>query len=181
METVDGHIHTGLPVEETGKKLVLRNAANIDKPITIKIADIVERHSVTHSIMPTGQVNLLTDRRQFLDLVQYLIELRDAVKIYRWQKGAMPLLTWLTALGHPPALPWAYVAWELIFCGLLGGATAAYAVTYKRPAMLGLLPPLLAGTGLGVGVCVGRGTVTTSRTVSLPPGALTLSRYSLVS
>jgi putative heme-binding domain-containing protein len=66
VETAAGRILTGLPVEQTGEKLVLRNPADVNKPITIKVADIVARLTTMTSIMPTGQVKLLTDRRQFV-------------------------------------------------------------------------------------------------------------------
>lgn len=75
--TSDGRILTGLQVSETDELLVLRDAANSDKLITIKKQEIENRQATKTSIMPRGQVNLLTDRRQFVDLVRYLIELRD--------------------------------------------------------------------------------------------------------
>ena len=77
VEMVDGLLHTGLPVEETAEQLVLRDAANPDKLIKIKKQDIEASSTTKKSIMPEGQINLLSDRRQFLDLVRYLIELRD--------------------------------------------------------------------------------------------------------
>ncbi|MCH7944727.1 MAG: c-type cytochrome [Armatimonadetes bacterium] len=77
IETVDGRLITGLPVEDTDELLVLRDAAQPDKLLTVKKQDIENRQRATKSIMPDGQINLLADRRQFLDLVRYLIELRD--------------------------------------------------------------------------------------------------------
>ncbi len=77
VETTAGIIVRGVPVEETPEKIVLRDAAQPLKLIEIKAADIVERQKATQSIMPTGQVNLLANRGQFLDLVRYLISLRD--------------------------------------------------------------------------------------------------------
>lgn len=92
IHTVDGKIITGLPVEETAEHLVLRDAAQPDKAITIDKNDIEERHETDQSIMPAGQVNLLGHRKQFLNLVRYLIELRD---------GGEPRARQL----QPPSLP----------------------------------------------------------------------------
>src|SRR5207244_2962424 len=40
-------------------------------------SDIEERRRDGRSVMPTGLVNLLADRQQFLDLVRYLREIAD--------------------------------------------------------------------------------------------------------
>ncbi|HTN75079.1 MAG TPA: discoidin domain-containing protein, partial [Pirellulaceae bacterium] len=77
VETVDGLIVRGVPVEDTPEKLVLRDAAQPQKLIVLKAAEIAERQPASLSIMPTGQVNLLANRGQFLDLVRYLMALRD--------------------------------------------------------------------------------------------------------
>ncbi len=77
VHTVDGKVVTGLPVEETAEHLVLRDAAQPDQTVRFEKNDIEERHETNQSIMPAGQVNVLGNRRQFLNLVRYLIELRD--------------------------------------------------------------------------------------------------------
>lgn len=77
VHTVDGSVITGLPVEETAEYLILRDAAQSDKAIRIENNNIEERHETNQSIMPSGQVNLLEKRKQFLNLVRYVIELRD--------------------------------------------------------------------------------------------------------
>ncbi len=77
VHTVDGKVVTGLPVEETAEYLVLRDAAQPDQTVRFEKNDIEERHETNQSIMPAGQANLLGNRRQFLNLVRYLIELRD--------------------------------------------------------------------------------------------------------
>jgi len=77
VDTADGLFVTGLTVEETAEKLVLCEAAQPDLRITVNKKDIVNRQKTTLSLMPAGQMNLLTQRRQFLDLVRYLIDLRD--------------------------------------------------------------------------------------------------------
>ena len=59
------------------KLLVLRDASQPDKLLTLRKQDIKDRHEASQSIMPTGQVNQLGERRHFLDLVRYLIDLRE--------------------------------------------------------------------------------------------------------
>ncbi|MDB5385124.1 MAG: hypothetical protein JWM11_770 [Planctomycetaceae bacterium] len=77
VETIGGLVIQGVLVKETAEKLVLRDAAQPQKLIELKIQEIAERHPAKVSIMPTGQINLLADRRQFLDLIRYLIDVRD--------------------------------------------------------------------------------------------------------
>lgn len=77
VETVDGRLLVGLPVEDTAEQLVLRDASQTDKLIVLKKGDIADRQSAKQSIMPAGQVNQLADRGRFLDLVRYLIDLRE--------------------------------------------------------------------------------------------------------
>ena len=77
VQTADGRQLSGLPVSENDQQLVLRDLKQPDQVVTIKKQDIEDRQAAKQSIMPEGQVNQLTDRRQFLDLVRYLIELRE--------------------------------------------------------------------------------------------------------
>ena len=77
IETADGRVIIGLPIEETAARLVLRDAAQPDKVVALEKREIEQRHETQQSIMPAGQVNQLADRQQFLDLIRFLIELRD--------------------------------------------------------------------------------------------------------
>ncbi len=77
VHTVDGQQLTGVPVEDTDEQLVLRSASQPDKLITVAKQEIEDRRETSESIMPTGQVNQLGERRHFLDLVRYLIDLRE--------------------------------------------------------------------------------------------------------
>lgn len=77
VETAAGLVVRGVVVMDTPEKLVLRDAAQPQKLIELKADEIVARQPASLSIMPAGQMNLLSDRRQFLDLIRYLIELRD--------------------------------------------------------------------------------------------------------
>lgn len=74
---VDGKTVTGLFVEETADKLVLRDVARIGETLSIPKVDIEERTNSKTSIMPAGQVNVLANRQQFLDLARYLIEIAE--------------------------------------------------------------------------------------------------------
>lgn len=75
--TNDGKSHTALLVERTNEQIVVRDIARSGELKTIAAADIDEVKVNTTSIMPAGQVNQLNSRQQFLDLIRYLIEIRD--------------------------------------------------------------------------------------------------------
>lgn len=75
--TSDGRLIAGIPLEQTSEKVVIRDAARIGETVTIAIADLEEIKQNEMSIMPAGQMNQLTSRQQFYDLIRYLIEIRD--------------------------------------------------------------------------------------------------------
>ncbi len=75
--TNDGRTVVGIVVEQTKEKLVLRDMARNGEVLTLKVADIEELKTNALSIMPAGQVNQLASQQQFLDLIKYLIEVRD--------------------------------------------------------------------------------------------------------
>jgi putative heme-binding domain-containing protein len=77
VRTTDGTVLTGLLVERTKEKLVLRDLARAGELTTLQADEIEEIKDNPLSIMPAGQVNQLSSRQQFLDLVRYLIEIRD--------------------------------------------------------------------------------------------------------
>lgn len=77
VEMLDGRSLQGLPVEENAQQLVLRDSAKPDKLMTLLKSEIAEQTVAKQSLMPAGQVNQLTDRQQFLDLIKYLIEVRN--------------------------------------------------------------------------------------------------------
>lgn len=75
--TSDGKTQTGLLVSQTDQQIILRDPTRNGQRITLEsevIEDVV-RGSV--SVMPAGLVNQLTGRAQFLDLVRYVLEIRD--------------------------------------------------------------------------------------------------------
>lgn len=75
--TDDGKSLAALLVERTSEKLVVRDIARGGEPTTIAMSDIDDVTVNATSIMPAGQVNQLNSRQQFLDLIRYLIEIRD--------------------------------------------------------------------------------------------------------
>ncbi len=75
--TTDGKSLLGLLAKESPTELVLRDPARGGKEIRLAKEEIEEQVPSKLSIMPPGQVNLLASRQQFLDLIRYLIEIRD--------------------------------------------------------------------------------------------------------
>ena len=75
--TSEGKTITGLVVENNDKHVIVRDAAELGRVTTILADDIEVKKVLDQSIMPAGQVNQLVGRQQFLDLVKYVMELRD--------------------------------------------------------------------------------------------------------
>lgn len=79
--TVDGKVITGRQVESTPTQVVLQELTGAQQRYTIKVDDIEEQTSGKQSLMPAGLANQLSGRQQFLDLVRYLMEVRDGGRI----------------------------------------------------------------------------------------------------
>eukprot|EP00456_Euglypha_rotunda_P042299 TRINITY_DN32_c0_g4_i2.p1 TRINITY_DN32_c0_g4~~TRINITY_DN32_c0_g4_i2.p1 ORF type:complete len:1344 (-),score=278.21 TRINITY_DN32_c0_g4_i2:37204-41235(-) len=77
VQLADGKTVTGLFVEETSDKLILKDISRIGESVTIPKSQIEERVVGKTSVMPAGQVNVLANRQQFLDLAKYLIEITE--------------------------------------------------------------------------------------------------------
>jgi putative heme-binding domain-containing protein len=75
--TTEGTSITGLLVERTKDNVVLREVNRGGDVTVLSAAGIDEVRPNPLSIMPSGQVNQLASRQQFLDLIRYLIEIRD--------------------------------------------------------------------------------------------------------
>ncbi len=73
--TDDGSAVSGILVSRDDEKVVLRDASQQGKQIEVPIKSIEESTSRNLSLMPAGQVNQLSNRQQFLDLVRYLHEI----------------------------------------------------------------------------------------------------------
>ncbi len=72
-----GQVITGTVAEESDAVLTLRSAASPDTLVSVNKSELEDRHVSTESLMPAGQVNQLGERQRFIDLVRYLIEIRE--------------------------------------------------------------------------------------------------------
>jgi putative heme-binding domain-containing protein len=75
--TTSGKVLSGLLAEDRADAVVLRDANQDGKLLTILKKDIDERHNNPLSLMPEGLVNVLSSRQEFLDLTRYLIEIAE--------------------------------------------------------------------------------------------------------
>ena len=75
--TADGRTFVGLERERNNKKLVLQTGPGEAATVNIAVDDIEVEKKSEVSVMPSGQVNALRQRQEFLDLVSYLIAIRD--------------------------------------------------------------------------------------------------------
>ena len=78
--TVDGKQFTGLIQSQKDGELVLNDVSRPGVELRFAENDVDEVVVSKASIMPKGQVNQLTGKQQFLDLVKYLMEVRDGGK-----------------------------------------------------------------------------------------------------
>ncbi|MCA9161608.1 MAG: c-type cytochrome, partial [Planctomycetales bacterium] len=73
----DGRLLTGIKVSgDANSELLLRDSSTRQE-LRVPAGDIDEIIPATQSIMPEGMVNALQTREQFLDLVRYVLEIRD--------------------------------------------------------------------------------------------------------
>ena len=75
--TLDGQVHYGLVVEKDANRLVLRDQANIDRLITLRQDELDELQIGRKSMMPEGLADQLANRQQFLDLLRYVIDVKE--------------------------------------------------------------------------------------------------------
>jgi putative membrane-bound dehydrogenase-like protein len=73
--TAAGKQVTGIKVEENDREIVLRSPTQTE-PVRIPRADVDEVVASPVSLMPAGLVQLLKDRREFNDLLRYVLETR---------------------------------------------------------------------------------------------------------
>src|SRR5262249_7073237 len=74
----DGRVVTGLPLEETADRLVLKTAEG--ERVTVPTRSIEERRTSDVSLMPEGLAQSMTDHELF-DLLAYLSTLKQPVSI----------------------------------------------------------------------------------------------------
>ena len=75
MLTVDGKVQTGIRISENDKEIVLRNLAE-PEPIKIAQDDIEAVTESKVSLMPEQLTRQLKTRKEFDDLIRYIIEIR---------------------------------------------------------------------------------------------------------
>lgn len=74
----DGKTLSGYIVEQRDDAVVFREPlADSGQTVVVSNQEIAARKITGISLMPDGQMDQLADRQQFLDLVRYLIEIRD--------------------------------------------------------------------------------------------------------
>lgn len=98
--TTAGRTVSGLLAEDRADAVLLRDAAQDGKRITMLKKDIDERHDNPTSLMPEGQVNVLSSRQEFLDLTRYLIEIAE-----QGPERARQLRPAASLLAPPPSAP----------------------------------------------------------------------------
>ncbi len=76
IRTGEGEVLTGIIQDRTPEFLALRTANG--ESIRLSTSELEAVESSSQSLMPAGQMNQLTSQQQFLDLVRYLMEIRDA-------------------------------------------------------------------------------------------------------
>jgi putative heme-binding domain-containing protein len=72
---VDGKVHTGIRISEDEDEIVLRNIA-APGPITIKQDDVEDVNQSPVSLMPEDLAKQLKSRKDFDDLLKYILEIR---------------------------------------------------------------------------------------------------------
>jgi putative heme-binding domain-containing protein len=72
----DGRSVAGLLIKKTEKELMLRNPSD-GSTVTLRREEVDSQNTSATSLMPADLANQLASRRQFLDLVRYLVEIRD--------------------------------------------------------------------------------------------------------
>ena len=77
VSTLDGQLLSGIVVSQDDEKIILRSSINVDQFITIKCDDIDEIKDSKKSIMPDGLIDELKSRQQFLDLLRYVMDVRE--------------------------------------------------------------------------------------------------------
>lgn len=75
--TLDGRVLSGVLMSEDPARVVLYNAADAGKRIAINRDDIDELKISPKSTMPDGLANVLKGRQQFLDLLVYVLDVKE--------------------------------------------------------------------------------------------------------
>ncbi len=100
LELDDGTALTGFLVEENADAITVRDVGQQGRRRVLPRSQVEARQTAPVSVMPTGQVNVLAGRAQFLDLIAYLIEIAE-----HGPERAAALRPPGAPLGPPPPAP----------------------------------------------------------------------------
>ncbi|MFT5300282.1 MAG: putative heme-binding domain-containing protein [Mariniblastus sp.] len=75
--TVEGKIFNGIIIQQDADQIVLRDRQDVENPVTIDMDDVDEIKPSKLSSMPDNLANEMKDRQQFLDLIRYLIDVKE--------------------------------------------------------------------------------------------------------
>jgi hypothetical protein len=78
--TTEGRQFTGIKATDNNREVVLSNPAQ-SEPIRIARTEIEEIIDSPVSLMPANLVQLLKDRREFNDLLRYVLETRGSMGV----------------------------------------------------------------------------------------------------
>ena len=75
--TLQGNLVDGMIVKDDGQFVIIRDRENVDNLITIAHDEIDEVKPGKFSTMPSDLADELKDRKQFLDLLRYVLDIKD--------------------------------------------------------------------------------------------------------
>ena len=75
--TLDGNLVDGMIVDQKDRSVTIRDRENVDLLVTINRDDIDEIQPGNFSSMPDKLADELKDRKQFLDLLRYVIDIKE--------------------------------------------------------------------------------------------------------
>ncbi|MDB4338799.1 c-type cytochrome [Rubripirellula sp.] len=75
--TIDGQTIVGIEINSDADQLTIQTGPGKSEIKSLRKDDIEAKRLMDVSIMPSGQVNILKSRQEFLDVVRYLIEIRE--------------------------------------------------------------------------------------------------------
>lgn len=75
--TIDGETINGTKISEDDKEIVVRDSQDVDRIITIPVDEIEGIRPGTKSSMPDDLANELKNRQQFLDLLRYVLDVKE--------------------------------------------------------------------------------------------------------
>ena len=85
--TNEGRVINGILMSQNDQQVVLRSGQAVDQLTTIQRTDIDEMLPGTKSNMPDGLVNQLKNRQQFLDLLRYVIDIKERGPVASGNRG----------------------------------------------------------------------------------------------